>query len=537
MGEVAARCSRTAAFIASLVVAALAGACLVLIVLQLPGIVDQAAWNADSVMPWVFADSRTAGSSFIAGQYPFPTVLWFAQLTHWLPFHRVLWELAPPVVALCVAAAVAWPVWRIAGRWPAALAAAIVLCASPPVMRTYFWSDFHTTSFLAGAVLGAALVAVILKPRLSEPVPLAIGAVLLGLYAGTQLVDVTLYLAGIVPLVAGGAAWWLVERDRRALRVLGAIALLVVVAVLSAVATNALMRATGYRIDPRSFSVDLDFAHIRARVSILEQMVFYLGNGALELSRGGLRGPLAVAASLAMIVVTLVPIGVGARALYLALRRRPLPAAETAWSVFWGMVSLGLVASVLLTTVAVERDNYRYIVPIVFAGAATIPLLLRSFALVRTAALAVVAVYLVAGLVGLTDREITRDRAGNERVLAALEQLADEHGATHGFAEYWYASPLTWQSDGRLTLRPVLSCAPDSPDVCQPPLAHDARWYDRAPIPGPSLLVMPKGSPVPPTMGKPIASRDLGSLLGGTNAVAYVFDHDILPQVGPIPNS
>lgn len=522
------------ATLAAWIVIALAAASALIILWQFPSLLDQGAWNSDSVMPWVLAQDYSGASHAVGGQYAFPSILWFDLLTGGLPLHRMIWQLEPVAVALAIAALVAWPVHRLAGRWAAALAVAIVLCTSPWVMRTYFWSDFHTASFLAAALLGAYLCALILRPGLTRTAPLIASAVAVGVFCGLQLVDPLLIVCGLAPMALAALSWWLVERSPRVNRALAGLVLLTVVAVAVRFATKAIMDATGLVIDnPARLVLTFDLTRIRGNVHLLEQMTFALGNGALELGeRGPVRGTLGVAAAGAMILCTLTPIVLALDALVRIVRRRPLSALETVWRVFWGATVVGLVLAILFTTIATNIDTYRYIVPILFAGAATVPLLLRLGPLVRTLTLAVCAVYFLAGFVGLTDHTVIQNRAGNDRILAQLETFARDHGATRGYGEYWFASPITWQSHSRLVLRPVVSCSVVSVQMCRSALGYDERWY--TPNRGRSLLVWPPGGGLPKGFPTPIAVKHLG-MLDGRDATAYVFDTDILPLIRASP--
>jgi hypothetical protein len=522
------------AVVAGWVVLALVAASALLIVWQFPSMLDEGAWNADSVMPWVLAQDYSSASRAVGGQYAFPSILWFDLATGWLPLHRMIWQLEPLAVALAITGLVAWPVHRLAGRWAAALAVAIVLCTSPWVMRTYFWSDFHTATFLAAALLAAYLCALILRPGLTRPAPLVASAVAVGVFAGLQLVDPLLIVCGLAPLALAAVAWRLVESSPRVNRALGGLALLVVVAVAIRFATKAIMDATGLVVDnPARLVLTFDPDRIRGNVHLLAQMTFALGNGALELGeRGPVRGTLGVAAAGVMALCTITPVALALDALVRIVRRRPLGALETAWRVFWGATVVGLVLAILFTTIATNIDTYRYIVPILFAGAATAPLLLRHGPLVRTLALAACAVYFLAGFVGLTDRTMIVNRGSNDRVLAQLEGFARANGATQGYGEYWFASPITWQSHSRLVLRPVVSCSVVAVVMCRSALGYDERWY--RPRAGRTLLVWPPGGGLPKGFPAPVATLHLG-MLDGRDATAYVFDTDILPLIQPPP--
>jgi hypothetical protein len=519
---------------AAWLIAALMAVSVVLILTQFTAMLDEGSWNADSVMPWVLAEHFSSSSRAVGGQYAFPSILWFDLLTRGLPAHRTIWELEPVVVALSIVALVTGPVYRLAGRWPAVVAAGLLVCTSPAVMRTYFWSDFHTATFLAAALLGAYLFALTRHLGLTRPVPLVGASTAVGVFAGLQLVDPLLIVCGLAPMAVAAVVWRLTEPDPRVWRALGGLLLLTGVAVIVRFATKGVMDATGLLVNnPARLVLTFDPDRIRDNVSLLAQMTFVLADGALELSvRGPARGALGVAAAAVMTLGTIVPMALAVDALVRLTRRRPLSAPETVWRVFWGGVVVGLILAILFTTIATNVDTYRYIVPILFAAAATVPLLLRSVPVVRIAALVGCAVYLVAGLVALADQRVAGPRDGNDQIRSAIETFAREHGATRGYGEYWFASPITWQSDDRLVLRPVVSCSVTEVKVCRSALGYDERWY--APQSGRTLLVWPTGLGLPTAFPKPIASQTMGSL-DGRDATAYVFAGDIAGLIGPSP--
>ena len=56
-------------------------------------------------------------ASTVLGYHPWYTTLWFELATHWVPFHRQLWEVGPWVAAVAGIVLVAWSAAKVAGRW------------------------------------------------------------------------------------------------------------------------------------------------------------------------------------------------------------------------------------------------------------------------------------------------------------------------------------------------------------------------------------------------------------------------------------
>ena len=92
--------------------------------------------------------------------------LLFELATKWLPAHRQLWEAAPYAMALAGAGLVGWSVWVIAGRVAASLAAVILICASPQLLRVLLSLTQHAPVWFCLAILGAYLVWLLRRKRL-----------------------------------------------------------------------------------------------------------------------------------------------------------------------------------------------------------------------------------------------------------------------------------------------------------------------------------------------------------------------------------
>ena len=91
----------------------------------------------------------------------------------------------------------------------------------------------------------------------------------------------------------------------------------------------------------------------------------------------------------------------------------------------------------------------------------------------------------------------------------AIVRLAEANHATTGYAGYWYASDLTWNSHERVRVRPAGLCEnPTGADFCPFYINRIPSWYSTTPQ-RTFLLVNPKEEYlylIPPGLGPPVAT-------------------------------
>jgi hypothetical protein len=483
-------------------------------------------WHPDSVITWVLVGTPHAAGQAreaVEGSYSFASIVWFDQLTAGLPGHRTLWELQPPATALATCALLAWTVWRLAGRWAAALTAVLVLCASEQVLTNYLRGTVHGTTFFAGALLA------VLAVELTSPRPfggrwgMGAAVVACGAIAGIHLVDALLWLIGIVPLAASCGLWWLRARDPASRRAALTAAATIGVALVAWRVTVAVMHHDGFAtLPPDTMSPIHGLGELPGNVTLLGQLVFSLGNGALELSTAGLaRGLLALACAGVMALGLLVPLGL----LAAELRRPSATPARLVHLTFWSAVVVLLCGVMVVTNLGVDAGSARYVVPLLFAVAVSAPLLAQRAALGRAAVLAGAAVILTGSVVMLADHTISRRAPTVRAVLAAIDATARRTGATTGFADYYLSSNVTWWSHGRVRAYPVEGWTHPG-RLCRFPFVTDASWY------APSgarrtFYLQPGAHPPPATLGRPIARRAI------PGAMMFVYAGDISRRLCP----
>lgn len=494
---------------------------------QLSDLMWATGWNPDAVIVWVLApDLGPPPRDVIEGYFGMYPITWFVWLTEWLPGHRLLWQLQQPAIALATGALIAGTVWRLAGRGPGLLAAALLLCASPPVLATGLRPTIHGPAFFAAALLAAYVV------ELGRPAPFGgrraalVGAsAVVAVVAGVTLPDALLWVVGLVPFAAAALAL----RSRRAL--VAAAGVLAGAVVVRTIAVAAMESAGIHWVSPTTTALTLDVSTVIANAESMASVVFALGNGAFELSTAGpLRGGLALVCAAVAVAGIATPPALLALALLRRHGRAPSP--RLAHLVFWTVVVAGLVAAGLFTHVIADLGSARYFVPLALAAAATAPLLLERRALARRAVLAAALAFVAGSALAMADRDLSRHADDARAVLERIERHAEASGATTGFGEYYVANNVTWHTDGRVVSRPVEGV--EGLGACPHMLARSRAWY-RPTGARRTFLLWLTGVPVPEQLGRPIATHDLGS--DGERAFTmYVFEGDIARRLcRPLP--
>ena len=179
------------------------------------------------------------------------------------------------------------------------------------------------------------------------------------------------------------------------------------------------------------------------------------------------------------------------------LARLLLP--QAAHATYWGFVVVVTVAAFSLTTLPFDANAIRYLLPVFYAVAATVPVIGLRGPATRLLVSGAVAFVALSGLVLFRDSTAAGTPVAQKQashLIAAIEA----QGVQHGYAGYWQGNLLTWQSDGRVQSRAVQyapRCHADEPGwFCPFTIFSISSWY--APQPGPSFLIRDPGSAAPP---------------------------------------
>jgi hypothetical protein len=426
---------------------ALAAVYVVLLIVRFPQLIGWLNGDADYasayVLPELIAHGHTGGV-MMSTQGAWAS-LWFGLATAWLSFHRVLWEIAPALIALLSALVVGWATARVATRAAGVLAVALIVAASPVGIANFAAPWAHNTTLLGVALLVAFLVWLYGAQR--RPVAIAAAAAALSLIVGIFAASDSLLLTeGLIPFVAAPLLLAITGSDRRGLLPVWSVA--AGATVMSGI-TSSVMRSLGYR----TTSPPLHFAGSQVGVHIrwLAQGLLHMGNGLTVAPESSWRTPLTIAAA----VVTICAVGA---ATWLAARhaRHPGVGQMRARSVFVTFWAASVICAATAYVLLVEVPSDQYFLVAIPAVAATVPLLAGSRRANRLIA-AGATVFIAASIVALAagDSRHVNHLAMNPSDTSRIEAVVQSHRLGIGYASYWEAAPLDWFSHGRLQIHPI----------------------------------------------------------------------------------
>jgi hypothetical protein len=522
---------------------ALSVAYLLTLIFQFNQLVATTYLDADAASAPVIGElfrSGAAHQQVVLGQMAWFSTLMFELGTRWLPLHRQIWEAVPYAMALASVALIGWGAWRVAGRWAGAISAAILVCAAPHTLHLLFSLNDHSPTWFTLALLAAFLV--LLQGRADTvTVLLPCGlAVVVGAVLGANMAsDSLLVVAGVVPFLLAAAGAWVLHPDRRTGRA-GAFAL---ATVLVAVATDVLVRALMQHKNVISAvsgpEVLATGDTIASNFKLWWQSIAVLGNGDFFGQALGFSVGLAVAcAGMVLLAVLLVPRIAWrelARMPAARLRRPAEPArtARVAWSIFWATSLVLLSFGFILSTKPVNIESDRYLVGLIYAAAALIPLLGTRSLPARAAVTAAVTLFAFTGWLSLAQEKLLASSASfpSDRLAGAIARIAKEEHLTVGYAGYWDAAPITWATHMQVEVYPVIDC-PGGKNLCRFWLHYINTWYTPRPATR-TFLISDPGQPIPatptPDLGSPVAVHQIAAATG--TVTMYVYPYDIAARL------
>ncbi|MEN3312992.1 MAG: hypothetical protein V7645_2321 [Actinomycetota bacterium] len=479
-------------------------------------LVENNNWDTDASGTFTLAERLRGSGPVWVAHYGEWTTFWGLLGTRALPWHEQLWTASGYLLTLAGAALLGWATARVGGRWAGVTAGAAALVVGPFVLRSFLSiGGSHLTNPFGAVVLAAALV---LLTRTSSWVP----AIVSGLVAGTNAAsDPLLWLAGVVPFViaAGLLAWTTRRRDvgLRAGATLG-------VTVFSAIATNLVMHTLDFHVVDAS-TVGLDeLRGLPENMLHLGRMIALLGGANYALPGPYPQEPLRAIVALLVLAAVLAPIVVA----FKARRAEPMLRAYACyWALAVGLLCLVFVITPNATDLGPKSVNY--LLTLAPAGAAGIALLgarSRRAQLVVAFGLAVVAAVNIAGIVG--GRAEVTGVGALRKYEEPLVQLLEREGVTRGFAGFWNAQNLTWQTDLRLVVAPVSNCGAQ---LCPYNVFTIRSWYE--PEGGPTFLLLDPTLHVihaPPFASQAFETHRFGPL------TVYLFAYDIARHIRFAPS-
>jgi hypothetical protein len=465
---------------------------------------------------------------------------WFSSLlfelgTRWMPLHRQIWEVAPYGMALAAAALVGWGAWRVAGRWAGAIAATIIICASPHTLSLLLALNDHAPTWFTLALLGAFLVLLELRADTLTGPWLGGLAVVVGVLLGANAAsDVLLAVAGAVPFLLAIAGSWALDPGSRTRRAGAVAAATVLVAVLSDLGVHALMSHENVMSASDAHVKLLAGAGaISGNFRLWWESVAVLGNGDFFGQLIGFSTALALACAALALAAVLVAPRIAWRELAEALARHrscsrnPQQTARLAWGVFWGSSLVLLSAAFILSSQTEDVGSSRYLVGVIYAAAALVPLLGSRSTLTRVAVTAGATLYAFVGWLSLAQQKLVdgAPSSPSDRLAGEVAKIAGQEHLTLGYAGYWDAAPITWATHLRVKVFPVDECDGNQ-HLCGFELHFISSWYSPKPATMRTFLLSDPAYPASPSaptpdLGAPIAVHQIGAV------TMYVYPYNI----------
>jgi hypothetical protein len=523
----------------------IAAAYLLMLVVKFKEIIANVYLNADAASAPVIGElygGVTAHRDVILGQMGWYSTLIFELATRWLPLHREIWEVAPYAMSLASVAMIAWSAWRVGGRWAAAITGVLVLCAGPRTLTLLFSLNDHSTSWFSLALLVTLLVLLERPPeRLTRAVLIAL-VLVCGLVVGANAAsDLVLVVAGIIPLLIAAAGSWLLRPGRASARAWWWLLATTLVAALAYAATRKWAQHENVIVPPQYIHNQLASAEaIGTNFKLWWQSLMVLGNGNFFGAILGFTSTLElICAVLSLAVVLLIPWLARRELLGSYARRRHADrdgrvedadrgeALRIAWWAFWGSSALLLSASFVFSSNPVDILSSRYLVGVIYAAAALVPLMAGRGAPLRMLVSAGSVIFALSGLVSLLKDQEIASAAGSYKLYEQVVRIAKREHLAVGYADYWDAAPIMWTTHFGVRTYPVQDC---SPNICWSYLHEMTSWYNARPGVR-TFLISDPSQPIPaaplPILGNAIATHQIGPM------TMYVYSYDIASHFQP----
>lgn len=463
----------------------------VLVMTHLSHILANVYGNSDANSPLVLGElfGERDGGHLITSNYPWYATLIFEEATKWLPAHRQIWELGPYLFGLLSIALMSWASWRLAGRWAAALTAVILLCAGPTVLDLMFSLTDHSPVWYSLALLAAFLV-LLTDRRISIGwLQLTILTLFVGVIVGIGLATHTELLAfGLFPLLFAAIATWVLSRTALAARAMWFALAVTAVTGVSAIATASVMRSAG--VITNGYTVEFaTMENISRNVKILWQTFALVVNGGFFGQKITFTTVIALmCAALSVGVAFLIPGYIWRHVRDRRSNGEALDEQLSAYTMFWAAsivcISLGFIFSSAPIFPA-DFEDTAYLVGIVYAVAAILPLLARKGVAMRAIVVAGTLVFLLNSVIALHDNGILKtpqsDLGPSLQVAQDVTRVAEGMHATHGYGVYWDAGAITWLANFKVLVAPVIGCPSRSTVLCRGADGYLESWYNFEP--------------------------------------------------------
>ena len=524
----------------------LAGAYLIAVLVQFGQIVSAIYLDADAASAPVIGQlygGAVAHRDVVLGQMAWFSTLIFELATRWLPLHRQIWEVAPYAMAFASAALIAWGLWHVAGRWAASVGGALVICAAPHTLHLLFSLNDHSPTWFSLALLAGLLVLLERNAEQLKTVWAVLAVIVVGTIVGANMASDTLLLgAGFVPALLAIAGVRVLPGIRTSRRALWLMLATLALACVADELTHVLMHHENVIVPPEVTGTELASAEaVTGNFKLWLQSIAVLGNGEFFGEALSTTSALQVAcAGLSIVAVVILVPRIVWRELTRTLRTdRPGASAETeapqieapriAWCIFWGSSAILLSAGFVVSSIPVDIESSRYLIGLIYAAAALVPLLGAPGTLRRGAVSAGAAVFAFTGLLSLAHGTVSANTGNfpSTGVSAQVARIARREHLTVGYAGYWDAAPITWATGLAVKVYPVQQCGAQ---LCQFNIHYISSWYLARPGVRTFLIedpTQPVAAPPVAALGKPSAIYHIDEL------TMYVYPYNIASRLQP----
>jgi hypothetical protein len=477
--------------------------------------------------------SAAPHSHILLGNFGWYSTLLFELATRWLPLHRQIWEVAPYGMALAAAGLIGWSVWRLAGAMAASLSVVLLVCASPRMLHLLLSTTEHGPVWFCLALLGFVLVLAAASPnRLPRPLT-AFLILLAGLITGVNAAsDVLVLIGGIAPLIVATVTAHALFRTRESFRVLVLSGWVLVATGAVWVTTSSVM--SHFNVTPCECRSGI--THL-ARASHVSKQFQLLWQSVVDLSNGWFFGAKLTASSLLMVccaVLGLTAVALLPRIAWSELRLRESqvgvrhPEARAAFIVYWTVSAAFLTLAFLVSADPVDLGADRYLVGVIYAAAAVVPVAVARHRAAQAAALAGTIIFALTATLSIGKRAPDQPTLPSATEADAVARIAAKNHVLIGYAGYWDAAPMTWATHFRIRVYPVRKCGRS---LCQFYEHVISSWYIPRPSTRSFLLqdpTLPARVSPSPAFGDPSAVYRVGEM------TMYLYPYDLASKIGPI---
>ncbi|MGI8425661.1 MAG: hypothetical protein ACR2FO_02145 [Actinomycetota bacterium] len=461
----------------------------------------------------------------------------FNLATRWLPFHRGLWEGSSIVLALAGVVLMSWSARQAAGRGAGVLMFVLGAAASPLLLMNTL--GLRGPTWFTVGLLSALLVLMVRVVESGTSRRLLVAAVVVtGAVTGVNLASDPLLLASAIgPFLVAAVLAVLIVPTRKG-HIAGASAGLCFLIAASAAITRLGMTHLGFSVGHQGA---IDPAEVTfASGSIIGRNLGLFLTDMLTFTNGDFLGrPLSLAsvARLAIGIACLMSLCLPLVVLRRRLMLRSLsPADGSAAPVliaFWASSAALVAAGFVFSNIAFDGlASARYLVPVYYACAGCTAIWAANSSRQRLAVALIatlICLFSIKGqfsLVGTGEAE--RLSVDGPRVISLLR----DEGLSRGYSTYWDSLSLTWLSDMRVTIAPVVDCLIPDRGLCAFPVNSFERWYQPGAASRTFLLVGPERpwglrSPPPPLLGTATEVHKVGEFS------VYVYSYDLALRIKP----